>query len=103
MKLIIIIAVTFVLLIPSPIFAPSHPEYVGFQTPLKQIMHGISAEDVKCNIGLELFIKNNGSPVCLKPTTLEILYRTVCKSINESSKTIISMSFYQIVFCIHTI
>ena len=70
MKLIIIIAIAFVLLIPSPIFAPSHPEYVGFEPPLKQIFHGVAAEAVKCNGTLELFIKNNGSPVCVKPTTV---------------------------------
>jgi len=95
MKLIIIIAIAFVLLIPSPIFAPSHPEYVGFEPPLKQIFHGVAAEAVKCNGTLELFIKNNGSPVCVKPTTLEILYERgwgsipppCCKPTTVSSAT----------------
>ena len=71
MKLIIIIAIAFVLLIPLPVFAPSHPEYVGFEKPLKQIMHGVVPEDVKCNEGLTLIIRHNGSPACVTPNTAE--------------------------------
>ena len=44
-----ILTIAFVLLIPIPVFAPSHPEYVGFEKPLKQIMHGVEPEDVKGN------------------------------------------------------
>ncbi len=71
MKLLIIIAIAFVLLIPLPVFAPSHPEYVGFEKPLKQIMHGVVPEDVKCNEGLTLIIRHNGSPACVTPNTAE--------------------------------
>jgi len=37
MKPVIIIAIAFVLLVPVSVFAPSHPEYVGFDTPQKQL------------------------------------------------------------------
>ena len=73
MKFIIIIALAFVLLIPSPIFAPSHPEYVGFEKPLKQIMFGVAPGDVKCNEELVLIIRQNGMPACVGATTAEIL------------------------------
>jgi hypothetical protein len=43
-------------------------------SPKKQVSQGIDPVAVKCNVGLELFIKNNGSPVCVKPSTAEILY-----------------------------
>ena len=34
-----------------PVFAPSHPEYVGFDSPLKQIKQGVALVDVICNEG----------------------------------------------------
>ena len=43
-------------------------------SPKKQVSQGIDLVAVKCNDGLELFIKNNGSPVCVKSSTVEILY-----------------------------
>ncbi|MDF2427367.1 MAG: thermonuclease family protein [Nitrosopumilus sp.] len=39
--------------------------------PLKQIMHGVVPEDVKCNEGLTLIIRHNGSPACVTPNTAE--------------------------------
>jgi len=66
---VIIIAIAFVFLIPLPVFAPSHPEYVGFDTPLKQVAQGIEPENVTCNEGLVLMIKHTGSPACVKPET----------------------------------
>ena len=49
-----------------PIFAPSHPEYTGFDPPRKQIAYGVLPENVNCKEGLVLFIKYNGSPACVK-------------------------------------
>jgi hypothetical protein len=48
MKLFLIIFLSIMIL---PIFAPSHPEYVGFVAPLKQIKAGVALEDVRCNQG----------------------------------------------------
>ena len=73
MKPVVIIAIAFVLLIPLPVFAPSHPEYVGFDTPRKQVAQGIEPVAVKCNEGLSLIIRHNGFPACVRPDTVESL------------------------------
>jgi endonuclease YncB( thermonuclease family) len=74
MKPAIIIAIAFVLLVPMPVFAPSHPEYVGFEKPLIQIMHGIVPEAVKCNEELVLVLKySDESPACVKSSTADKL------------------------------
>ena len=43
-------------------------------SPKKQVSQGIDPVEVKCNEGLVLLIKNNGSPACVKSSTVEILY-----------------------------
>ncbi len=42
-------------------------------SPKKQVSQGIDPVAVKCNDGLELIIRNNNSPACVKLTTAEIL------------------------------
>ena len=66
MRLFLIILIS--IMIP-PVFAPSHPEYVGTEPPLKQIALGVSPEQVNCKEGLVLIIKYNNSPACVKPET----------------------------------
>lgn len=45
-----------------------------FPSPLKQFKSGTSANDVKCNDGLQLLIKTeDGHPVCVKPDTAQKL------------------------------
>jgi len=57
-----------------PAFAPSHPEHVGVDPPLKQIAHGISPNEIICNEGLNLAFKlSNNSPACVKPQTVKKL------------------------------
>ncbi len=56
-----------------PIFAPSHPEYVGVDSPRKQIAQGVLPEEVICKEGLILIIKHNGSSACVRPDTAVIL------------------------------
>lgn len=56
-----------------PVFAPSHPEYVGFDSPREQIAYGVEPEKVMCNKELVLFIKYNGSPACVRHDTAVIL------------------------------
>jgi len=53
----------------SSSYAPSHPEFVGYGAPLKQVAQGIEPEAVLCNEGLVLIIKYSGSPACVKPET----------------------------------
>ena len=57
----------------TPLTPPSHPEYVGFDAPLRQIAFGVFPNEVKCNQGLELIIKHNDSPACVKLETAEKL------------------------------
>ncbi len=57
-----------------PVFAPSHPEYVGIDPPLKQVDAGIKPTSVVCSGNLELVLKqSNGQPACVKPTSVEKL------------------------------
>ena len=41
------------------------------EAPKKQLKKGILAEDITCKEGLNLIIRNNGAPACVKPTTAE--------------------------------
>ena len=41
------------------------------ESPKKQLKKGISAEEIQCNMGLELVIRNNGTPSCVKSETAE--------------------------------
>ena len=41
----------------------------GIKSPLKQTRDGVNANDVKCDSGKKLIIKNNGTPICASPAT----------------------------------
>ena len=41
-----------------------------FVSPLKQTRNGILANNVQCNAGKELIIKNNGAPVCVNSASV---------------------------------
>jgi micrococcal nuclease len=60
MKLFLIIFLTIMIL---PVFAPSHPEYVGVASPLKQIKAGVALEDVICSEGKVPAFKYNAMRV----------------------------------------
>jgi len=47
------------------------PANAEIEAPKKQLKKGIPIEDIICKIGLDLIIRNNGSPACVKPTTAE--------------------------------
>lgn len=71
MKVLLII---FLSIMIFPVFAPSHPEHVGVDPPLKQIIAGIKPTSVVCSENLELVLKqSNGQPACVKPTSIEKL------------------------------
>jgi len=44
-------------------------EYLNSLSPKKQIIRGVSADNVVCKQGLELVIRSNGFPACVKPET----------------------------------
>ncbi|MEW6043856.1 MAG: PEFG-CTERM sorting domain-containing protein [Thermoproteota archaeon] len=51
-----------------------HENEYADMPPLKQVEAGVEPEDVACDSGMELIIKNsNGSPACVKPATAERL------------------------------
>ncbi len=68
-----VIVSVLILGLAAQAYAPSHPEYVGFESPLRQIAQGIMPEEIKCNEGLVLIIKHNQLPACVKPETAEKL------------------------------
>jgi len=68
MKAILVFFIVSTLTI-STAFAPSHPEYIGFDPPLKQMKQGISPNEVICNEGLQLIMRNGGSSACVRMET----------------------------------
>lgn len=53
------------------IFSVADPAAADIESPKKQMKNGVLAEKVQCNSGLELIIRNNGTPACVKPETAE--------------------------------
>jgi hypothetical protein len=53
------------------IFSLVIPVNAEIEAPKKQLKKGIPIEDIICKDGLELIIRNNGSPACVKPSTSE--------------------------------
>ena len=55
------------------IFSFILPINADIESPKKQMKMGISAEDILCRNGLELVIRTNGMPSCVKPETVDIM------------------------------
>ena len=55
------------------IFSFILPINADIESPRKQMKMGISAEDILCRNGLELVIRTNGIPSCVKPETVDIM------------------------------
>ena len=68
MKILLVFSIVCSLTI-SIAFAPSHPEYIGFDPPLKQMKQGIPPSEVICNEGLQLIMRNGGSSACVRMET----------------------------------
>ena len=57
-----------------PVFAPSNPEHIEIDPPLKQVNAGIKPTNVVCSENLQLVLKqSNGQPACVKLTSVEKL------------------------------
>jgi hypothetical protein len=54
------------------IFSLTIPANAEVEPPKKQMKKGIAVEDIVCKTGLNLVIRNNGAPACLKPSTAKI-------------------------------
>ena len=59
---------SFVILL---IFSIIAPVFADIESPRKQFKRGIPAEEISCKQGLDLIIRTNGMPACVKPTTAE--------------------------------
>jgi hypothetical protein len=57
------------------IFSFILPINADIESPRKQMKIGISAEDILCRNGLELVIRTNGIPACVKPETVDIMQK----------------------------
>jgi hypothetical protein len=53
------------------VFSLTIPGNAEVEAPKKQLKNGIPIEDITCKVGLNLIIRNNGAPACVKPTTAE--------------------------------
>ena len=53
------------------VFSLAIPVNAEVEAPKKQLKKGIPIEDITCKTGLNLIIRNNGAPACVKPTTAE--------------------------------
>ena len=62
----IILGITFFL-----IFSFILPINAETESPIKQMKDGISPENILCREGLELVIRINGMPACVKPETVD--------------------------------
>jgi hypothetical protein len=49
------------------------PPSISYMTPNDQVFVGIKSENVECKPGLELHLKINGNPICIKESTFEKL------------------------------
>lgn len=61
----------FTVLLSCLVFSVGFTANAEVEPPKKQMDRGISAQDVLCNEGLKLIIRNNGFAACVKPTTAE--------------------------------
>ena len=62
----IILGITFFL-----VFSFIYPINAETESPIKQMKDGISPENILCREGLELVIRINGMPACVKPETAD--------------------------------
>lgn len=53
------------------IISLTNPVIAEVEAPKKQLEKGIPVENIICKTGLDLIIRNNGDPACVKPTTAE--------------------------------
>ncbi|MCV0392635.1 MAG: hypothetical protein K5790_04990 [Nitrosopumilus sp.] len=53
------------------IFSIGFPANAVIESPKKQMIEGTTAEDILCKEGLELVIRINGYPACVKPETAD--------------------------------
>ena len=63
--------IIFILLFSILVLGIGFPVNAQIESPKKQLKLGISPENIICKTGLELVIRANGFPACVKPETAE--------------------------------
>ena len=56
------------------IFSVIIPINADIDSPRKQMVEGVLAQDIMCREGLELVIRTNGMPACVKPETIDKMF-----------------------------
>jgi hypothetical protein len=63
--------IIFILLFSILVLGIGFPASAQIESPKKQLKQGVSPENIICKTGLELVIRANGFPACVKPETAE--------------------------------
>jgi hypothetical protein len=79
------------------IFSFILPIDADIESPRKQMKMGISAEDILCRNGLELVIRTNGIPACVKSETSEKMQKRGIAFIAEFTKLEVIKSVKKVV------
>jgi len=74
------------------IFSFILPINADIESPRKQMKMGISAEDILCRNGLELVIRTNGIPACVKSETSDKMQKRGIAFIAEVTKSEVTKS-----------
>ena len=74
------------------IFSFILPIDADIESPRKQMKMGISAEDILCRNGLELVIRTNGIPACVKSETSDKMQKRGIAFIAEVTKSEVTKS-----------
>jgi len=87
--------IIFILLFSILVSGIGFPVSAQIESPKKQLKQGVSPENIICKTGLELVIRSNGFPACVKPETAEKMQKigilsTAIKftDLNQVKKTI---------------
>ena len=79
------------------IFSFILPINADIESPRKQMKMGISAEDILCRNGLELVIRTNGIPACVKSETSDKMQKRGIAFIAEVTKSEVTKSGKKVV------
>ena len=69
------------------IFSVIIPINADIDSPRKQMAEGVLAQDVMCRGGLELVIRTNGMPACVKPETIDKMFERGILSTTKLTKS----------------
>jgi hypothetical protein len=89
--------IIFILLFSILVLGIGFPASAQIESPKKQLKQGVSPENIICKTGLELVIRANGFPACVKPETAEkmqkigmLLTGIKFTDLNEAKKSIVN-------------